>query len=81
MINRNVEIPLFLFLHRSDHSCVFFNLHDSVVNIQTVLENEATTKNDITFELHLNKSSVAHIPNFTKNKFFHICFSIILLKF
>ena len=32
-------------------------------------------------ELNLNKPSISYTPNFNKNKFFHMCFSIILLGF
>ena len=39
MINKNVEVLVFFFLHLSDQSYVFFPLHDSAVNIQSVLEN------------------------------------------
>ena len=39
MINKNVDVLVFFFLHLSDQSYIFFHLHDSAVNIQTVLEN------------------------------------------
>lgn len=52
MINKNVKVPAFFFSHWSDNSFIFFNLHDSVIHIQTDLENrsknqEAQWKTDV----------------------------------